>query len=1072
MVSPSLFENSFTFKGTSDILSATFVYSHTESVGDISKKSSRLINSFPAERSKTPTDSQAILPVSESGSLVTIAPSSTVLKHYSMETDSSDTQSGSEIKRTVQYTSGSMVSPVTSQIPSTGEGLISVHSSVNPIDISTYSNAAKGQETLSPKDALNTNTLKFSELKTTGIKSTVPLTTSNAPTLSTKLALATTPQSTYTVHCDPHGPGEALTPNCTTPVTQETPVEGSFNDTHVLDEVCMAEIYAGQRWEQTPVGHTAVTQCLQNPYEIITRLCLSSRLWAEPDIEACSIPPIGQQLDDLFLQAVDALLLKENVEKWSHIAGAGEEVVKLIEAVDTFAARTSGNECHLSLNPTSSIKTFEGVYQNIVFLKMQFKTESYEGGIYSGGDAEIVVNSNFYTSNGMLNDTVTSVIAFYPTIASLVERIRTGSDQSVSQVYPTIVTASTIHQTTSDHNIQFTSPFCMSFTSVLQDQSTSWQCAFITRSTTVSPLLPIGVTLAFWIDDFGGANGHCWLHENAQISAIVATALVAMTNICLLIGLHPHLRRSRKTFPRGYLRTKPYRKGIRSEIQCNMLCLVVLTLCWTCGLLFLTRTTSSILRYIFSALAITQSLGFVVAHNFVCSPMKTALKHASRESWRQHIAASVPTSTSVSQIRPERDIGMKHHDDQTRREHGSKGEDAMSRVKSEVTTSASSAFRWRIEHWRRRTNVSNTDQSRRTMSTSIGTDSRRLGSSSTQQRDRRDTLSIPIEENDLDLELTRSLSKATSRSGHVGYHMGSVCGTERSSRTGNIVLEHMRLEPLKRVSLVGNETLREDQHRRSLDYRRSSRKMSSTDRPSLYDGTMDSWSQTGRYHGPNINTRKHSSFGVTSQRNTALNDSMCDPSSNHKRRYKKKSGRNTSRPPSLSSEQQAPRKDAARQETSREQYSASRNYEHQLCPCPEQESKELSMTYHQPRVDRHIDVSGGPSNITAPTIYGQLSHPYPGRDIQGSSKAYDLRGRGHLDPIRIKTTEQSGVSQREESMGPSYKGRERHMYDDLPGSENKPRGEVPAGSDERRARTRPRRKRKKKSHPSQGSGKT
>lgn len=28
----------------------------------------------------------------------------------------------------------------------------------------------------------------------------------------------------------------------------------------------MAEIYAGQRWEQTPVGHTAVTQCLQNPY--------------------------------------------------------------------------------------------------------------------------------------------------------------------------------------------------------------------------------------------------------------------------------------------------------------------------------------------------------------------------------------------------------------------------------------------------------------------------------------------------------------------------------------------------------------------------------------------------------------------------------------------------------------------------------------------------------------------------------------------------------------------------------------------------------------------------------------
>lgn len=219
--------------------------------------------------------------------------------------------------------------------------------------------------------------------------------------------------------------------------------------------------------------------------------------------------------------------------------------------------------------------------------------------------------------------------------------------------------------------------------------------------------------------------------------------------------------------------------------------------------------------------------------------------------------------------------------------------------------------RWRIEHWRRRTNLSHTDQSRRTMSTSIGTDSRRLGSSSAQQRDRRDTLSIPIEENDLDLELTRSLSKSTSRSGHVGYHKGSVCGTERSSRTGNIVLEHMRLEPLKQVSLVGNETLREDQHRISLDYRRSSRKMSFTDRPSLYDGTMDSWSQTGRYHGPNINTRKHSSFDVTSQRNTALNDKMCDPPSSHKRRYKKNSDRNPSRTPSLSSEHQVCKKNLA-----------------------------------------------------------------------------------------------------------------------------------------------------------------
>lgn len=169
----------------------------------------------------------------------------------------------------------------------------------------------------------------------------------------------------------------------------------------------------------------------------------------------------------------------------------------------------------------------------------------------------------------------------------------------------------------------------------------------------------------------------------------------------------------------------------------------------------------------------------------------------------------------------------------------------------------------------------------------------------------------------------------------------------------------------------------------------------------------------------------------------------------------------------------ASRKDAARYETPQEPYNPTRNYEHQLCPCPEQESQELSMTYHHPRgVERHIDVSEGQSNITAPTIYGQLSHPYPERDMQGSSKAYDLRGRGHLDPIRIKTTEQSGVSQKEESMGPSYKGRQRHVYDDLPGSEHKSRGEAPAGSDERRARTRPRRKRKKKSYQSQGSGKT
>lgn len=237
IVSPSRFENSFTFKGTSDILSATFVsYSHTESVGDISQKSSRLINSFPAERSKTPIDSRTTLALTESDLLVSIAPSSTVVKHYSMNTDSSVTQSGSETKRIVQYTSGSMVSPLTSQTPTMGEGLRSVHSSIDLIDISTNSYAARGQGSLSPTDALSTNTPKFSKLKiTTGVQSTIPLTTFIAPTLNTKLAFATTPLSTYTVHCDPYGPDESLTPNCTTPVTQELSVEGSFNGTHVLD---------------------------------------------------------------------------------------------------------------------------------------------------------------------------------------------------------------------------------------------------------------------------------------------------------------------------------------------------------------------------------------------------------------------------------------------------------------------------------------------------------------------------------------------------------------------------------------------------------------------------------------------------------------------------------------------------------------------------------------------------------------------------------------------------------------------------------------------------------------------
>nr|XP_054760792.1 uncharacterized protein LOC129267068 [Lytechinus pictus] len=520
--------------------------------------------------------------------------------------------------------------------------------------------------------------------------------------------------------------------------------------------------------------------------------------------------------------------------------------------------------------------------------------------------------------------------------------------------------------------------------------------------------------------------------------------------------------------------------------------------------------------------SVKESLGFVVSHNFICSQMKTAFKHAStisRENWRQQTATSGPTSTSVSQIRPcERDVIVKHHDKKPRKSHVTKWEDTQSRIKSDVTTSASSAFRWRIENWRRRTNLSSTDQSRRTMSTSIGTDSRRLGSGSAQPRDRMDTLSIPIEESDLDLELTRSLTKSTSRSGHAGNHIGSIVETERSFRKGNIVLEHLRLEPIRQVSLVGNDSLIKEQGGGFFNSRQSSRKLSSTDRslirPLPYDhdgGTVDGWSQTGRKRAKNTKL-VYPPVGSVSQRNPEYSDNLHDSRTPHCVRYYKKRTSRSSHTPSTHSQREDTGRVAQKHNMAR-RHRTTLDGEYQHSHSTQRESREQS--WNNPQYQRRIEHQDSNEddrelyNISSIAISGKLNPLYPTGVHEYSEVFHRPDGRiykhsagntqggddiGHTSPYEAffsrdsrkalqessktsdkrkemdkkRKTEIGSAGPQDESMVLSYEPHGSHMSHGLPvpGEEHAPRSEM--SSNERKARKRSRRKKKKKSQLSQG----
>ncbi|XP_041469940.1 mucin-5AC-like [Lytechinus variegatus] len=430
-ISESNFEHSLIFNTSSDIIptiSSSFI--QAESLIDISDTQSKL--EFPTDYSGVEESLQDTMAHS-----LTDAPSRTRgLLSPSMETVVSNSQSG--------LISSSMVDTGGLSVPSspqysdflTSEATIFTS---NPHAFSTSGVIRNRSQTPSLTVAPDQNSRGTPYSKTVSIQSAVQLSTSIPQRLTTMATLTTIPSSTSTnnVNCNPYTPGKTLPTTCTSTAIHEVPTKDPLISTTAQNVVCMAEIYAGQRWEETLMGHTATTQCLDNPYEIITRLCWTSGIWAEPDVHACAIPPIGQQLENLisvsyqstvqprdlprlayrlsrsaeelsspydvtegssllpayveamqilselpsrvdgcvfehqleyanlFLQAVDALLLRTNVEKWSQGLEAGEEAVKLIEAVDTFAARTSGNECHLTLDPTGTVKTFEGIYQNI-----------------------------------------------------------------------------------------------------------------------------------------------------------------------------------------------------------------------------------------------------------------------------------------------------------------------------------------------------------------------------------------------------------------------------------------------------------------------------------------------------------------------------------------------------------------------------------------------------------------------------------------------------------------------------------------------------------------------------------
>ncbi|XP_071807003.1 uncharacterized protein [Asterias amurensis] len=234
------------------------------------------------------------------------------------------------------------------------------------------------------------------------------------------------------------------------------------------------------------------------------------------------------------LQAVDNMLHPDNLAIWIGSPQVSADTVRVMDAVESFAAQTATANCNLMLTPDDvTVPSFEGKYDNVVFRKSVETTASFEGLTYTASSprASIMLPPEIF--DDVTDTQVTLLVVFYPSIGPLLDDVTQPAAATIGsnqKVMSSIVTSTAIHQS-NDVFQKLATPLCINFTKTVATFDNEEICVYLGRSESgKSEWLTDGC----WVNERKNGSLHCCCNHMTSFAIVGATEVIQQYQLLLL----------------------------------------------------------------------------------------------------------------------------------------------------------------------------------------------------------------------------------------------------------------------------------------------------------------------------------------------------------------------------------------------------------------------------------------------------------------------------------------------------------------------------------------------------------
>ncbi|XP_033641656.1 adhesion G protein-coupled receptor L1-like [Asterias rubens] len=231
------------------------------------------------------------------------------------------------------------------------------------------------------------------------------------------------------------------------------------------------------------------------------------------------------------LQAVDNMLHPDNLAIWIGSPQVSADTVRVMDAVESFAAQTATANCNLILTPDDvTVPSFEGKYDNVVFRKSVETTARFEGLAYTASSprASIVLPPEIF--DDVTDTQVTLLVVFYPSIGPLLDDVTQPAAATNQKVMSSIVTSTAIHQS-NDVFQKLATPLCINFTKTVATFDNEENCVYLGRSESgKSEWLTDGC----WVNERKNGSLHCCCNHMTSFAIVGATEVIQQYQLLLL----------------------------------------------------------------------------------------------------------------------------------------------------------------------------------------------------------------------------------------------------------------------------------------------------------------------------------------------------------------------------------------------------------------------------------------------------------------------------------------------------------------------------------------------------------